>query len=201
MKKKVDENESVPLVDFSVRGDEAYFSVDGWPRFKMRTDTLLRLINRELVASLRDNQSRDEELEAIDSLLFYARVQRLLRRGFSAEEAAQVVGITPDLFRRYLAYGMGKYRDPQQVRAEIERQQQAEGDFCKRKPRPQTETERTMRIAPPDEFIQVNAARVRDMLKAGKGFKEICDALDLDEKGFEEWYKINRELVDYRREQ
>ena len=197
MKMKKNDLESVPAADFSVRGEDVLFTLDGKPKFKLRTDALLRLINAELIKRLRADQGENEELKAIDSLQFFAKVQRLLRRGFSSEEAAKIVGITPQFLRRYLSYGMGKYRDPQQVRNEIERQQQAEGDLCLKKPRRQTDQERTLGIAPEPEYANVPAAAVKDMLKAGRVFSEICEKLDLDEKSFSEWYKLNKPLLDY----
>lgn len=183
-------------VDYRIEDRDIVFTVEGAPRFKMKTEILLRLFSPDFLTRPRPEQEQVDALRGMDSLATLVRQQRLLKKGFSADEAAKIMEITPELFRISLARGVQAFgKDAQLARDETARQAREEGDYCLVKTRRQSEQERARGIAPDPEFDLVPTAKVRDLLRAGQGIAEIGERLGFDNAAFAEWARLNETLL------
>lgn len=189
-------SKETPLIDFAVHGEEVIFSAGGEPRFRVKIDTLQKLLSPDFLARSRAAAEQIDAFRGLDSLSTFVTMQRRLKQGYSSGEAARLMGIDAELFRKYLAFGLSKFgKDVQLIQNETTRQAKDEGDYCLKGQRRQTEQERARGIAPEPEYELVMAAQVKDMIAQSRSHAEICERFNLDKADFERWAKVNEALL------
>lgn len=127
----------------------------------------------------------------------FARILRLLRKGLDLGQAARAMGVDPESVRRFYNAELPPWNDSRsrtraQVDAEIERQAEAEGDYCK----PVAGTLSWERPGQPLARRFVDAAAVKQAQRQGKSAETIAANLGLDPTAFDEWLIKNAAILE-----
>jgi len=172
------------LLGLDLEGDKVTVDIEG-ENFLIPVDNLLDLFDK-LQFRRREGPKRESEFpEGFDTLRHYVQAIRLLKKGLHVDKAAGVMGVSADVFRKFLGRGASSYSKERQMIQDEMTKFSAE-DLVKRWP-PRSEK-------PEYVFLEIPAAK--PLLKTGKSTKEIAAALNLDEEELGRWIEANQRLID-----
>lgn len=180
-------------ITFEVIENEIAFRVGGKLIGVIAKDDFLTLLDKPVMEGrFRMAVPKNAEFEALDTTEGFARVSRLLRKGLSLEQAAQVLGVDAEALRKFWSYALPKYKGPQ-ADAEIERQGHEQGDFCATVGL--CETEGPEAGSPIPELF-VDALAVHQNLAECGSVGQVADRMHLDHAALYEWLELNARVLE-----
>jgi hypothetical protein len=148
---------------------------------------------RSLMALATGEPKEEPEIPlAYDNLEGYVRASRLLKKGLTSTEAAGVMCVSDEVFRRINSKGNSLIKGDS-ARGEMSRQDEEYGDTVKSIGKGDP---RFPNVPEAGDKVFINLRQVKAFQREGLPAAEIAQRLELDKEGFLDWLEKNAKLLE-----